>query len=516
MRARYIGPLLAIVVCWSAHTAADGSRLTLIEAVKAGNGEVVRTLLRQGGNVNAREPDGMTALHWAVRADDVETAQLLLRAGANANAANRYGITPLFLAATNGNAVVVDLLLKAGANASDSKPEGETVLMTAARTGDPNVVKALVANGAAVNAREQWLGETALMLAAAENHADAARILIAAGADVNARSAPTNLPDLQWVPAGMSTTVFPKGSWTPLMFAAQQGALDAARVLADAGANLNLVDLDGTTALVFSILNAHYDVAALLVEKGADPNIGDTAGMAALYTAVDMSTIPFMHNRPPPPPNGKLDVIELIEILLAHGANPNQQLKAPTIQRHHDPGDRSLGDGSTPLMRAAKVPDIPVMHLLLAHGADPKVTQRNGTNALLFAAGLGRGGSVGYGRAKSGTVEEAIEAVRLLLDAGLDVNGSSADGTTPLHASVATVSDVRPLVQFLVERGADPNVKNKRGQTPLDAARGGTRVGTLAAKNPQVVELLTKLTAPAASGSTVEPDDRGNPDPPEK
>src|SRR6185503_3233826 len=105
-------------------------------------------------------------------------------------------------------------------------------------------------------------------------------------------------------------------------------------------------------------------------------------------------------------------------------------------------------DGSTPLMRAAKVPDLPVMRLLLSGGADPTLTQRNGTNALLFAAGLGRGGAVGYGRAKSGTVDDAIEAVRLLLDAGLDVNGTSSDGTTPLHASVASVSDIRPLIQF--------------------------------------------------------------------
>jgi len=514
MRAPYIGGALLLTLCWSGNAPADGGGLTLLEAVKTGNREAVAMLLRQGSTVNTREPDGMTALHWAVRADDLPTVQMLLRAGANVNAANRYGITPLFLAATNGSAPAIELLLKAGANARDTKPEGETVLMTAARTGDSGVVKALLAHGAEVDAKEQWLGETALMIAAAEDHGDAVKALIDAGADFNARSAPTNLPDLQWVPAGMSTTLFPRGSWTALMFAAQQGALDAARVLAGAGADLNLVDLDGTTALVFSILNAHYDVAALLVEKGADPNVADAAGMAALYTAVDMSTIPFMHNRPPPPPHGKLEAIDIIRILLAHGADPNQRLKAPTIQRHHDPGDRGLGDGSTPLMRAAKVPDIPVMRLLLANGADPKLTQRNGTNALLFAAGLGRGGSVGYGRAKSGTVDEAIEAVRLLLDAGLDVNGPNSDGTTPLHASVASVSDVRPLIQFLIDRGADPNTKNKRGQTPLDAARGGTRVGTLAAKNPQVVELLSRLTAPA--GTTAEQSDRPDPDSPDK
>jgi ankyrin repeat protein len=496
-----VGGVLVAGICWSAHLGAAGGELTLVQAVKAGNRDAVRVLLRQPATLNVPEADGTTALHWAVRADDVDTVRLLLRAGARVDVANRYGITPLSLAATNSNAAVIDLLLKAGANAKEAKPEGETVLMTAARTGNRDAVQLLLARGADVNAREQWLGQTALMMAAAENHAGAVAALINAGADVNARSAPTNLPDLQWVPAGMSTTVFPRGHWTPLMFAAQQGALEAARALADGGANLDLVDLDGTNALVFAIINAHYEVAALLVQKGADPNLADTTGMAALYAAVDMNTLPFMHNRPPPPPSGKLTATDLIKVLLAHGANPNAVLKAPTLQKHHDPGDRSLGDGSTPLMRAAKVPDVPVMRLLLANGADPKLTQRNGTNALLFAAGLGRGGAVGYGRSRSGTAQEGIEAIDLLLAAGLDINTPNNDGLTPLHAAATSIADVNALIRFLVDRGANPNLKNKRGQTPLDAARGGARVGTLTAKNEKNVELLTQLTDPTLAAS---------------
>jgi ankyrin repeat protein len=498
MRRTYAAAALLIGLVWflpTLHAAEETP--TLIEAVKAGNRAVIQTLLRQRGTLNVREADGMTALHWAVRANDFEIAQMLVRAGAVVDVANRYGVTPLFLAALNGNAGLIELLLEAGANANDTKPEGETVLMTAARTGNPDAVKLLLAHGADVNAKEQWLGETALMLAAAENHPEAVAALLDGGADINARSASTNLPNLEWVPAGMSTTVFPKGAWTALMFAAQQGSIEAARVLADRGADLNIVDPDGTTALVFAILNAHYDVAALLVEKGADPNIADATGMAALYTAVDMSTIPFMHNRPPPPPSGKMEVLDLIRVLLTHGANPNQQLKTPTLQRHHDPGDRSLGEGSTPLMRAAKVPDVPAMRLLLELGADPSLTQRNGTTALLFAAGLSRGNAVGYGRARTGTVDEAIEAVTLLLDTGLDINATNNDGQTPLHAAVASITEARALIRFLVAQGADPNIKNKRGQTPLDAARAGVRVGTLIAKNQETIDVLAELTDPA-------------------
>ena len=88
----------------------------------------------------------------------------------------------------------------------------------------------------------------------------------------------------------MVTTAMPRGGLTPLMYAARQGAIDAARALADAGANLNLTDPDGMSALVIAIINAHYDVAPALLDKGADPNVADTTGMAALYAAVDMHT----------------------------------------------------------------------------------------------------------------------------------------------------------------------------------------------------------------------------------
>lgn len=280
MRVQGVGVAIAIGLCGITAAGAQGPsrpsgqtgpESSLIDAVKSGNGQTVRTLLRQRADVNVREPDGTTPLHWAVQADDLEATQLLIRAGARVDAANRYRVTPLSLAAVNGNPTIIDTLLKAGADPNTVLPEGETVLMTAARSGAVAAVKALLSRGADVNAREAWLGETALMLAAAENHAEVLDALIEAGADLDGRSAPVNLPQLEWGVAGMSTTVFPRGSWTPLMFAAQQGAVNATRVLADRGADLNLVDPDGTTALSFAIINAHYDVAALLLDKAPTP-----------------------------------------------------------------------------------------------------------------------------------------------------------------------------------------------------------------------------------------------------
>ena len=205
--------------------------------------QAVGALLKQKADVNAAEADGTTALHWAAHANNLELTRLLLRAGANANAVNRYGVAPLRLAVEAGNASVAEALIKAGANANATLPEGE-ILMTAARTGDPLTIKATA--GAKVNAAEANQGQTALMYAARENHAAAVRVLVEGGADVNAKSKPLVWPEFKFNTGGMIYTLQPVGGWTAAM-AAREGAIDAVRALADAGADLNLADPDGTT-----------------------------------------------------------------------------------------------------------------------------------------------------------------------------------------------------------------------------------------------------------------------------
>ena len=304
---------------------------------------------QQRADVNAAEADGMTKLHWAARNNDLTAARALVRAGANVNAASRYGITPLTLAAENGSAPMLDLLLKAGADAKATMPEGQTVLMTAARTGKADAIKVLAAHGADVNAHENWMGESALTWAAAENHADAVRALLELGADANLKSKVLQFPEFKWTTSGMVSTVLPRGGWTPLMHAARQGSLAAAKaLLAAPGIDLNIVDPDGTTALVVAIINAHYDLAAAILEKGADPNVPDSSGTTALYALVDMHTLAPMQGRPAPKLVDVLDAEALARLLVAHGANPNSRLQRPMLGRYHGSGDASLARARRP------------------------------------------------------------------------------------------------------------------------------------------------------------------------
>jgi uncharacterized protein len=472
---------------------AGGSEIRLADAVKAGNRDAVRDLLKKPAGiaeVNAREADGTTALHWAVRTNDVETTDLLLAAGAHANVSNRYGVTPLWLAASNGSAVIVEALLKAGADVNTAMPQGETVLMTAARAGNPDAVQALLVRGADVNAREDGLGESALMWAAAENRAEVVKLLIAHGAAVDGRSKALTYDKDRFGLEGV-LTILPRGSWTPLMYAARQGSVDATRVLAEAGANLNLTDPEGTTALGRAIVNWHYDVAGLLVEKGADPNIPDVAGMAALYAVADMDTLGEIYGRPARKLSDKLDAVDLVKMLLAHGANPNARLKGPALQKNHTPGEGSLNTGATPLMRAAKGGDYRVMRALVDGGADAALTQKNGTTALMLAAGLGRG--TGAFTKDVGTEADLLESVKLCVDRGVDVNAVNDAGQTAMHFAVQSGDS---LVKYLAQHGAALDVKDKQGRTPLDVALGvgvRGRAGGPAPVRDSTVALLRQL-----------------------
>ena len=444
-----------------------GNTPRLSEALRDGNRATAQALLRSGVNVNTTDPDGTTPLHWAVRNDDLEIVRLLLRAGAHVRAANRYGATPLSLAAINGNPEMIATLLAAGADPNTSVAKGQTVLMMAARTGNPSAVKVLLDHGARVEAREWELGENALMWAASENHADVVKLLVTHGADVNSRSNHLSFPRDQFGLEGVPTFL-PKGEWTPLMYAARDGATDAARVLAESGADLNAVDPENATALLRAITNSHYDTAAVLIEHGADTNIPDAAGMGPLYAAVDMSTLGEVYGRPPRHVADTHSVLDIVTMLLEHGADANATLKTPTLTRAHTPGDFTLGPGTTPLMRAAFHGDYRAMEILLAHGADVSLAQKSGGTALMLASGLGRGTSAFS--EDVGTDSDLFNAAKIAIEHGADVNAVNDQGATALH--YAARAGLNSVVSLLAQHGARLDVKDRQGHTPADAALG--------------------------------------------
>ncbi len=492
---------VACIVACGAFTAFAAGNETLLDAVKAGDAQAVRTAVKQPGAVNAPEADGTTALHWAVRGNDLDTVRLLLRAGAKANAVNRYGVTPLSLAAVNGDPVMLETLLKAGADVKLPLPMGETVIMRAARTGSPEALKVLVAHGADVNQPESTLGETALMWAAAENNAQAVAMLLEVGANANAKSRLTQFPKTN--PArtanALVSVVMPRGGWTPLMHAARRGAAEAAAALVAGGADINAVDPDGTNPLIESIINGHYDTAAVLIEKGADVNIADSRGMTALYAAVDMHTLPWIAARPAPKTTDDKTSMDIVKMLLAKDADVNARLKGRVLQKMHMGGDPALAEGATMFMRAAKAADIEVLKLLLAKGADPHAMQKNKTTALMLAAGFGYQGRRDERGGSRAPNAEIIETIKFLLDLGLDINAFNDQGQTPVHMAVERGDQI---IKFLVSRGARMDIKDKRGRTPLDIAAAGT-MEEIRGSNVRATTapLLRQLMADAAKQS---------------
>ena len=486
-------PLL-LIACASAWAGAEGDS-KLADAVKDGDRAAAIALLQNHADVNVPEPDGTTALHWAARQDDSEMVDRLIKAGANVKAANRYGVTPLYLACVNGSAAVIAKLLDAGADPNGATTEGETPLMTVARTGNVDAAKVLLGAGADVNSKEQWRQQTPLMWAAAESHPEMAQELIAHGADVNTRQVTwkwerqiTKEPREKWMPLG---------GLTPLLFAARQGCVDCARVLLKAGAEINAADPNHITPMLMALINGHYDFAAFLIDQGADPNLDDATGRTPLFAAVDDHTMPESNLPSPRETDNSLTSMDVIKALLAHGANPNAQLKKQQPYRTKiDRGaDTVLGTGTTPMLRAAKAGDTEVIEILLGKGGDPKIPTKYGVTPLMAAAGLGTKEEDTTGRRK--TEAEAIASIKLCIEAGADVNAVDERGETALHGAAQKGWD--QVVQFLADHGAKLDIKDQRGHTPLDAANGlmgnGGFDGTRRDVHESTAALLRKLMA---------------------
>jgi ankyrin repeat protein len=408
----------------------------LIEAAKGRDWTTLRALVERGADVNATEPDGATALHWASYWDAVDAAELLLRAGADPKAANDLGATALWNAALNGNEPMVRALLAAGADPNAALLSGETPVLTAARTGSEQVLELLLAAGGDANSRATR-AQTALMWAAAQGHADAMRVLLRYGADVHARS--DTWSQMMAVPPHADPAnqqSVPHGGQTALLFAVRAGDLASVRLLVEAGAEVDAADAWGVSATTLAAHGGFGELVATLLEAGADPDAAG-AGFAPLHLAVLRRDL------------------DMAGTLLAHGADPNVRLSnwTPTRRASADWSIHPSLVGATPFWVAARLAQPDMMRLLADRGADPQFVHRvtyvglagsfgaesrtEAHDALMAAAGLGgpRNVSGFIDPPRSQAEPLAVEAVKVALELGVDPSAVDLEGWTAAERS---------------------------------------------------------------------------------
>jgi len=485
----------------------EAAPATLIDAAKAEDVAATRTLLQNHADVNATASDGTTPLHWAVRAENAEMVDLLIRAKANIGAADRYGVTPMYLACSLANAPLAERLLSAGADPNVLDQSGETLLSVATRAHAPSVVAALIEHGANVNAAMQDWKSTALMLAIRENESAIVKMLLDHGADVNARTKVGEKPARRPAGAGGGShgvgiirSGFPasgsqaptQGGLTPLLYAARDGRVDMVQSLVAKGAKIELADANGITPLQMAIANENVALARYLLDRGANPNSKDDYGRTPLWLAVELRNLEIgksgsEHN------NGidRAAALELIRDLIKRGANINARTTdVPPTRRHL----MTLGDlswvnfiGQTPFLRAAFSGDVTTMKLLLENGADPNIETEEGTTAFMAAAGINWVVAQSYTESD----ESLLEAVKLCLSLGADVNHTNSMGLAAIHGAANRGSD--NIIQFLFDHGAKLDLKDKEGRAPYIWAEGVFLATNAPVAKPSSMALIKKL-----------------------
>lgn len=450
IRTRLLAGLLGSAVFAGAALAAGASDMSLVTAAKQGDRTTVQALVNGRAKQSVAGAQGTAALVWAATRNDMEMVDLLLRAGANAKVANEFGATALYAAAEQTDPAMAVRLLAAGANPNTPLPSGETPLMAAARRGNLEMVRTLLKGGADPNAKETIGGHTALVFALSERHAAVVDELVKRGANVQAGS---------------------KTGFTPLMFAAQQGDVDSARILLRAGAKPNDAQpKSATTPLMIASAMVHAPVVDLLLDNGADPNAVDSNGYAPLHRAVRDSDYGIDLDR-------KGDVLAIVKSLLKHGADPNLRIHqdkekvAAEIKAGANAfyGKRAtvtvteiVLQGATPILLAAEINNLDVIKVLVEAEADPNIPTESGTTALMMAAGAG----TDVQRAREPEERAvAVETAKYLVDHGADVNKPGQFGWTALHA--ASYQGLNDVIAYLVGKGAKIDAMDKFGQTPL-------------------------------------------------
>jgi len=468
--------LVALISVWHAPKAYSSSAIA--EAIRANDVAQSRELIEAGTDVNFAEADGTTPLLWAVYKSSMETVQLLLDAGADPNISNSLDITPLMQASRYGNADMISALLASGAGLDFAEQGLESTLMAAARSGSVDAVKVLLDAGVDPNKTEPIDKQTAIMWATVEGHLDVVRVLLDAGANPNMQARVSELTKRK-------NADFPSGGFAPLHWAARNGDEAMIHLLLDNGADINVKNGDTSTPMMLAIVNDRFDIAALLLGLGADADDGSLYYITEMrdattdWRAKDGTVFRADH------PN-ELSALDLTKLLLEAGADPDK----PFIgQMHNTSMCCDIKSIESPFYRAAKAADVAGLKMMLEHEADPNWKPATETRyvgidedeeivsrtALMVAitGGKGVGVSGGPNDLRYGPPpfrEEGLrdpkEAVKLLLEAGADVNVPGPDSVTALH--IAADAGELDIVYALVAEGASLDAKNKDDKTPFE------------------------------------------------
>lgn len=481
-----------------------------------GDAAIIAALLKAGADANEHLPLGRTPLMAASRTGNVEAIQVLLDHGADVNARETLrGTTPLMWAADEGHAAAIQLLIQRGADfkaRSDMTERGRGPAL--GKANDPR--KQVAAQGRAL-AAGRALDLRDLSALRGDNNGIGGQGAggIARGGRTRGGRAPNGRAtdgvdqgfdqndDAAVAAFGFRGRPAPKdgGALTPLVYAVRADDLDSVKVLLAAGADLNQVTGYGWSPLLVATQNRYYRLGAYLIDHGADVNLANQGGWTPLYLATDNRNI---ESGDYPVRKGDMDHLDFIKLLLDKGANVNARMKDSTETRTVFTNQWLDENGATAFLRASQSGDLVLMKLLLAHGADPKIDTVLHVTALEVAAGVGWVEGITY----EWSPEATLEAVKMLLDLGLDVNAQADTGRTALHG--AAHKGRTDVIQVLVDHGAKLDVRdygntdNRGGKLavhtwqPVDYADGLVRVGVQSAiPHPEAGLLLRKLMTEA-------------------
>lgn len=492
----------------------------LAAACIAGHKDVIKLLLKdeaivKGDFVNETDNEGLTPIINVCEQGSLDILKMLVKSGGDVNAVSNTGFTPLIVASSAGFLDQVKFLIQNGAKVDQLHSEGVTALMYAAASGHLDIVKHLVANKADVSIKHSN-GGTALMetgASASKSNAEIMAFLIENGAEHDIIDKDSVTPLMSAASQGQCACVdlilatekkkskdkdglarhvnlVANSGGSALMFAAGSGKVECVQSLLDAGAEIHMKveatpeyldqlaqkiasgeesepHVDGIDSLMIAAAAGHLSVAKLLLEKGADPLMKDDEDKTALAAAV------------------KGNFGDVASLLVQHGSDPNDDFIDAEGKKHNL------------LMDSLIVGNEEFAKLLIENGANLNYKDEKGVSTLLQAShrgltdivklildradsslALDESNEDGINSLIAASSEGHSDIVRILVSAKANINAADKDFTTSLMASA--VRGHSEIVKMLISAGARIDAQNVDGHTALMFSYNGlSQVATL-------------------------------------